>query len=119
MERTRLESCRIVFSAFSPIGVARDGRKRPMRNTTDRLGRKLELVRWISSIAIFAIPSFFFVSYMFRPPDELVDSASNNTSWPIAITLVVESALLCPALAWFFLFPRVIAFFRDREWEYW
>jgi hypothetical protein len=48
-----------------------------------------------------------------------VASPTSNTAWPVAFTVLFENAFLAAALAWFFLFPRVVAFFRDREWEYW
>ncbi len=95
------------------------GQNELMRNTTERLSRKLELVRWITSIAIFVVPSLFFANYMIRQSIELPDSPNDNTAWPIAVTLGYENAFFAAALAWFFLFPRFVAFFRDGEWRYW
>lgn len=102
-----------------PQSVTGRGQNELMRNTTDRLSRKLELVRWLSSIAIFVVPSLFFANYMIRQLIKFPDTPNSNTSWPIAFTLLFENAFFAAALAWFFLFPRIVAFFRDGEWRYW
>jgi hypothetical protein len=56
---------------------------------------------------------------MIRQLIKFPDTPNSNTSWPIAFTLLFENAFFAAALAWFFLFPRIVAFFRDGEWRYW